>query len=354
MMPIAPLPPTGTAPPLGGSLDTAPPRFDPAEVARLAQQHWGLPGSLQPLTSERDQNHLLRGPQGAFVVKIANLAEGHGVQRMQNRALRHIAARDPDLPVPRVVATHRGGDDVILPDGHLMRVLTWLEGEMLHAAPQGRAQSAALARMLARLTRALEGFVDPAADHILQWDIKNAGQLVGLLGFIDDSAARALCADVLARFSAHVAPLLPALPWQVVHSDLNPHNVLVDPADAARVAGILDFGDMVHTPRVCDLAVAAAYRITADDPFGALVEFAAAYHAVNPLVAAELAVYPDLVAARMVTTISIASWRASRYPENAPYILRNFPSARAGLERLAALDRGAVARALHDACPIKE
>lgn len=345
---------TITAPPLGGSLDTLPPAFTADQVAVLAARHWGLTGTLSPLTSERDLNHRLSGPQGAYVVKIANLAEGHGIQRMQNRALRHIAAQDAGLPVPRVVAAIDGADDVILPDGHLMRVLTWLEGVPLHAAPQSPAQSVALAQMLARLTRALSGFSDAGADHILQWDIKNAAQLVALLDDIADPVARDLCADVLRRFTATVAPHLPDLRWQVVHSDLNPHNVLVDPADPDRVSGILDFGDMVHTPLVCDLAVAAAYRIDRDDPLGSLTRFAAAYHAVNPLTRDELGVYFDLVAARMVTTIAIASWRAAKYPENAPYILRNFPSARAGLQSLAALDRATVAAALTAACPTKE
>lgn len=345
---------TTTTPPLGGSLDSLPPAFPDAVIADLVQRHWGLSGSLSPLTSERDQNHHLRGAGGQFVVKIANLAEGHAVQRMQNRALRHIEGRDAALPVPRVMATLAGADDVILPDGHLMRVLSWLDGVPLHAAAQSPAQSVALARMLARLTRALEGFDDPAAGHMLQWDIKNAAQLSVLLGDIPDDLARALCADVLERFRLNVAPRLDDLRWQVVHSDLNPHNVLVDPADPQRVAGILDFGDMVRTPLVCDLAVAAAYRIDRDDPVGSLVGFAAAYHAVNPLTALERAVYFDLVAARMVTTISIASWRAARYPENAPYILRNFPSARAGLQALAALDPVDVAGALRQACPVKE
>lgn len=344
---------TGTEP-LGGSLDTLPPAYATGDVAALARRHWGLSGTLSPLTSERDQNHHLHGPQGQFVVKIANLAEGHAVQRMQNRALRHIAERDATLPVPRAVATQDGADDVILPDGHLMRVLSWLDGVPLHAARQSRSQSVALAQMLARLTRALDGFSDPAADHILQWDIKNAGQLTALLGYIPDAQAQRLCADVLQRFAVHVAPVLPELRWQVVHSDLNPHNVLVDSADPDRVAGILDFGDMVRTPLVCDLAVAAAYRIDHDDPSGALVAFAAAYHKVNPLTVAEVAVFPDLVAARMVTTISIASWRAAKYPENAAYILRNFPSARAGLSALAALDPAAVGDALRLACPTKE
>ena len=50
-----------------------------------------------------------------------------------------------------------------------------------------------------------------------------------------------------------------------------------------------------------------------------------------PLLAEEAALLPGLTALRMVTTMAIASHRAARWPENSPYILRNLPSARAGL-----------------------
>jgi Ser/Thr protein kinase RdoA (MazF antagonist) len=83
------------------------------------------------------------------------------------------------------------------------------------------------------------------------------------------------------------------------------------------------------------------------------VTFAAAYQGVLPLTVAERAALFDLTAARMVTTVAIASWRAARHPENAAYILRNFPSAQAGLTAFATLDRATVAQALHEALPLE-
>jgi Ser/Thr protein kinase RdoA (MazF antagonist) len=84
-----------------------------------------------------------------------------------------------------------------------------------------------------------------------------------------------------------------------------------------------------------------------------LVGFTAAYHRVLPLTALELSLVPDLTATRMLTTICITSWRAVRYPENSAYILRNYPSARAGLLALAALPRADVLSALTAACPME-
>ena len=348
--------PPGMADPLGPLLDTAPPALDPGQVAGLLARHWGLAGQLDPLTSERDLNHRLTTANGRFVVKIANAAEPHALTRFQNRALRHAGAGDAALPIPRVCPARDGADDVVLDGGNLMRVLTWVDGGPLAArpAPPGaptRRQGRALAALGARLLRALRGLDDPAADHVLQWDIRHAAGLRPLLPDVADADLRAQCAAVLDRFEARVAPVLPGLPWQVIHGDLNPHNILADPGDPARVTGILDFGDMVRTPRVCDLAVAAAYRIDPAAPLDSLADFAAAWHATDPLTGAERAVLFDLVAARMVTTVAITARRAARYPANASYILRNLPSARAGLSAFAALDPARVAEALAAACP---
>lgn len=338
--------------PLGSVLTASPPALRGAEVAAQVAAHWGLYGDFTPLTSERDLNFRLVVGGAGYVVKIANRAEPADQTRFQNRALRHIAQRDPALPVPRIVATRGGADDVVLPSGHLMRVITWLDGTPLHQSRRGTAQREALARGLARLTMALQDFDDPAADHQLLWDIRHAGRLRPLLPLVPDDGLRATCAAVLDRFDA-LAPKLAGFRRQVVHCDLNPHNLLVAPDDPDRLAGIIDFGDMVRTPVICDLAVACAYQIDPAEPLAALTEFASAYHRVNPLTRDECAALFDLTAARMVTTVAITGWRAAQYPENRDYILRNLPSARAGLTALAAVPRDQAQEALAAACPVE-
>lgn len=322
---------------LGPLLDSPPPVMDVADVAALLLRHWDLTGALSPLTSERDLNHRLDAPHGRFVVKIGNRAEDPAVTRMQTRALRHAAAADPSLPIPRVVATGQGADDIRLPGGEVMRVLTWLDGAPLAGLPYSPAQTVGVARLGAGLTRALRGFTDPAADHILQWDIRHALRLRPLLPHVADLRLRGLCSCTLDAFEARVIPALPHLPWQVIHGDLNPHNLLGDPSAPDQVTGILDFGDMVRTPRLCDAAIAAAYQIDADRAEESLAAFSEAWAEIDPFTDQEATLLPLMVASRMVTTLAITAFRAARYPENAAYILRNAPSATVGLAALAPL-----------------
>ncbi|THD83444.1 aminotransferase [Aliigemmobacter aestuarii] len=327
-------------PDLAGPLLTSPPPAHPVdEVLALARAHFGLTGQARRLTSERDLNLFLDGPEGRFVVKVTNAAEPAEATDFQTRALRHIASRDPALPVPRVVPALDGCAAVPLPGGHLLRVLSWVEGLPMHQATPSDGLRASLGGMAARLTRALEGFAHPAAAHVLQWDIKQAAGLRPMLPAIADPDLRALATDWIDRFDSAIAPRLPDLPWQVVHADLNPHNVLMDPDDPASVAGVLDFGDMVETPRICDLAVAASYHCDPAAPVLSLAGVIRAWHRILPMTPGEQALILDLAAIRMVTTITLASWRAARYPDNAAYILRNLPASSAGLQALSALPR---------------
>lgn len=322
------------ASPLGASLSCPPPVFPPELAATTALAHYGLEGALTPLTSERDVNYLLRAAQGSFVLKLANPAEDAEVTRFQTEALLHLEGGG--LPVPRVIRSLTGASEVALPQG-IFRVLTYLEGEMMHRAAPSAALRADMGRMTALLARGLAGFAHPAAGHVLQWDIQRASALRPLLADLPGDLHDAGTA-VLRRFDDQAAPALPALRAQVLHNDLNPHNILVS-GDHLRVTGILDFGDMVQTPLVCDLAVAASYQVEAADPVTSLTQFCAAYHATLPLRAKEAALILQLVETRWLTTLCIAHHRAARYPDNAGYILRNVPRARAGILAFAGLDR---------------
>lgn len=327
--------------PLGEVLSSAPPSLSDDAALQLAQRHFGLTGALKRLTSERDLNMRISTPGRAYVLKLANPAETAEVTDFQTKALLHLEGSN--LPVPQVIRTTTGATEVVTPHG-ILRLLTYLEGTPQHLTASTPAQARAMAVMAARLTKGLAGFAHPAADYVLQWDIKQASALRPMLPAVPEDM-QALAGAALARFEA-LAPELPSLRWQVVHNDLNPHNVLVSPDNPDEIAGVLDFGDMVRTPLICDAAIAASYCVDAARALDSVLNFARAYHAVLPLTRPEVRLFPDLVATRMLTTLTIASARAKAYPDNAAYILRNVATARAGLAALAAMPRGDMLNAL--------
>jgi len=325
------------------ALQTPAPTFTEQQATELLREHYGIEAGLQPLLSERDQNFLASAADGdRYVLKFANASESAAITDFQNQGLLHIARVDPDFPVPRVIPTRSG--DLLFEvestggDAHRVRLLSFLEGVPLQHADGVRSVARQTGECLARLGRALRDFEHPASDYALLWDIRNAASLEQLLPYIDDVDLRSLCELRLARFRDVVAPHLGTLRSQVIYNDMNPSNVLVDRNDVNRVAGVIDFGDMIHSQLVNDVAVASAYfcRI-GEDPFEEVLELLEAYTGVLPLTEDEIAVLPDLILTRHLTTVMITHWRASLYPHNAEYILRNEGRARKMLYQVVGL-----------------
>jgi hydroxylysine kinase len=335
-----------TQDPAGSLLSLPPPRLSVPALESLVARHWGETGTLTPLTSERDQNHRLDTGSASFTLKLANPAEPAVLTDFQTLALIHVATTCPDLPVPRVIPARDGRTVIPTPDGAL-RLFSWLPGTPLAHLPRSRDLAAAIGTALGRLDADLARFQHPAADHHLLWDIRNAADLAPLLPALPNDLRPRIQAG-LDRFRGRTAPRLARLPRQVIHGDFNPHNLLADPADPCCLTGILDFGDMTLSHRVCDLAVAASYLVDPVDPTALVLPLTRAYHAANPLTAAEIMLLPDLITARLATTLVISAWRAARYPDNAAYILRNAPASRAGLDALT--DPETLADQLVDAC----
>ena len=94
---------------LTGVLTADPPRFDEADVARIARETFGFDGEVERrFESERDQNFLLRGRDGeARIFKISNAGERPDVLDMEVGAALHALRVDPSLPVAAPFPTER-------------------------------------------------------------------------------------------------------------------------------------------------------------------------------------------------------------------------------------------------------
>ena len=131
-----------------------------------------------------------------------------------------------------------------------------------------------------------------------------------------------------------MAPRLARLRAQVIHGDANDNNLLVDGAVGTRITGLIDFGDAIHSATIGELAVAGAYAILDQPaPIDVAGRIAAAYHRVYPLQSEELDLLFDLIAMRLVTSVTLSASRRERVKDNAYLNISETP-AWAMLERL--------------------
>ncbi|MEE2980149.1 MAG: phosphotransferase, partial [Pseudomonadota bacterium] len=153
-------------------LDSDVPDFSEEDAARVARALYGIEGEFKRIYSERDQNFRIRAADGAaYVLKFANSDEDPGVLDMQHQALAHVEARDPALPVPRVIRTNDGAlsssaDDA---DGktHIVRLLSYMPGIDLDEVALTPKVLRAMGATTARLDKALRSFFHPSGNHVL-------------------------------------------------------------------------------------------------------------------------------------------------------------------------------------------
>lgn len=137
------------------------------------------------------------------------------------------------------------------------------------------------------------------------------------------------------------------LPWQVIHNDANDYNLL---AENGQISGLLDFGDALYNPRICELAIAIAYAILdKDDPLTAAALITEGYHAANPLTEDEIAVLWDLIGARLAVSVTMSTHRAVAEPENEYHQISAAPAWKT-LAQLAEIDPDFAYFTLRRAC----
>lgn len=336
-------------------LTSPPPALSPDHVARIIEQLYGLSGKLSPLDSERDQNFRLREASGAsWVVKIANAAEDRQALDFQAALLRHTAERDPSLPLPHLLPTRDGeaigrcASESGTP--HFVRIVGWLPGKPFAQASHSAAMLGSLGDMLGRLTRALQSFGHPGAHRDFDWDLAQAGNSRSRLNFITDPQQREIVTYFLDRFDTIVAPRLRHCRAQVIHGDANDYNLLVKADGGEQIAGLIDFGDAIHSSLINEIGVAAAYAIMeAEAPIDDAAHIVAAFHQANPLQPEEIDLVYDLIALRLVISVTMSASRRDRIKDN-EYLNISEAPAWTLLQRLRSIDPVFAAAILRHAC----
>ncbi|MFV2052704.1 aminotransferase class III-fold pyridoxal phosphate-dependent enzyme [Aliiroseovarius sp. YM-037] len=293
----------------------------------LLKSHWGIAASLHQLNGEYDLNFMVKCDDGKrFILKVMRDGCARDLIDMQIAALAFVAENDPALPVPRVVQSIDGEAIVSLQDEGGANRLCWLQ-TCLEGVTYARfkPKSAKLIRdlgeKLGRLDVALRGFKHAALSRDFKWNLVGADWITSKLDLIDEPTRRELLADILAAF-ADIKPELTRLPAVAIHNDVNDHNILahISHSTTANVTGLIDFGDMCAAPRICELAIAAAYVVLDHEtPEAALSDLVAGYHAAAPLTAEEVDLIWPLLRMRLAVSVVNSTEMAKENPGD-PYV----------------------------------
>jgi Ser/Thr protein kinase RdoA (MazF antagonist) len=343
------------------NMTTAVEETPPAEVESLVLGRYGISARCTRISCERDELFHVFSVDGAqYILRMSNPADDHATIDMQIQALAWLAEHAPHIPVPHLIASLKGETSFAAQEGDNPRRIIWmtsfLDGLALPKSASSDAQLRNIGISLAELGVALRGFNHPGAYRVLAWDIQQAAACREMLPSstqTDDDKPWDLVRAGFDHFDEAVYHQLLKLRSQVVHADFNPHNILMDGVRHDDVSGILDFGDMVSTQLINDIAIAASYHTDGEHPLSKVAEMLGAYHRVLPLLVEEVDLLYDLIITRLCTAIAITEFRARLYPANRIYILKNTGVAWDGLRRLAQVSRADAQSILREACNLE-
>ncbi len=292
------------------------PSLSISEAETLARDTFDFEGRATPLPSYQDQNFRIQTLGGLRVVlKISNAEVSTAILDCQSEMMRTLT--EAGLPVPSVI-----GQTTIQSAGqtHHIRLLSWLEGTPLALAnPITPEMERACGTLLGRMDTALTDFQHEGAESYLEWDLAHAETTItehmeGL-----SAEDRLLIENVLDLYRHFVTPVWKDLPLAVIHNDANDYNIMVGSAlnDPSSVSGLLDFGNVMHTARVCNAAICGASLAPHHaDPMDALCEVVRSYHRECPLSEKELEVFFALACTRLAVSVCMSAARYRLEPEN--------------------------------------
>lgn len=318
----------------------------PADARALAARHWGLEGEARELPSERDRVFEIAAPGGdRAVLKVSNALERADTLDLQAALIGALADHGTDVRLPAARATRDGETRVrveLADRAHFVRLLEHVPGIPLAAVdPVTPALRHAVGALVGGIARAVENAGLQGSDREMVWDLRGAPELVARhLDRIAEPDGRALVEGAVERARTRIGPRAAELAEALIYNDANPANVHVTrptPTAAARIVGLVDFGDAIRSWVVADLAVACAYLgFGTRDPVGAFCDVVRGYVGTRPLPEVEADLVYDLARLRLALSITIASVRAAQEPDNDYLRVSRTPA----LETLARLAEG--------------
>ena len=303
----------------------------PAEAQQIALELYSVTVRASELVSYCDRNFLLENKEGdRSILKIAHADEEQASLELQNQMMRHLELHGEKSIFPTVMVSTNGRDieTVTARDGksHLVRRLSYLPGTQLalikdHSPDLLRS----LGEMLGRMDRALTSFDHVDASSPYSWDLKHVeSMLTDELEHIVGSADRSQVEHFLELYRKSSAGKMDSLRQSFIHNDASIHNVLVASArsttggvDQWRVSGLVDFGDLVYSQTINNLAICLAYvMMDKSDPLEAAVHVVRGYANHFPLTPEELDHLFLLACMRLCLSATMATVQKLATPEN--------------------------------------
>lgn len=292
------------------------------QIQQLLKTIFGITGNIKSLPGEIDLNYYVVDERNnKYILKIAGSEEKRENLELQNAFMNHFANKNSGLLISCVVNSVSGEAISQLDDNGIkrfVRLLTWIDGrQFAQANPHTPLLLERLGELCGNLCLALADFDHPAAHRFMKWDPQQT-EWINPHRSKFSGTRKELVDYFYSLFENNALPRLNKLRKSVNYNDANDYNVLVsfDSKDPV-VPGVIDFGDLVFTQTVNELAIVLAYAImNKPNPMEAACHVIRGFNSKFKLTECELAVLFTLIAARLIISVTCSELNRIENPTN--------------------------------------
>lgn len=317
--------------------------MSPEDAVEIAKMLFGLINivDVKEFVSYDDRNFYIKSaPPGdedgtaavprEFILKVNNAvdSENEAEIRAQNSMMMHLHACGIRCPVPLPDVEGQYVSSTVLKSlggnaqRHAVRLITFLPGTLWDNIPQSEETLQVIGKFVGQVTAAMEAFHNLAAEaRSHTWDLARVLDVAELTKHFEAAERREVVDGVLAKFKSVVLPRADKLRKAVIHGDINEQNLLLDP-EGPEVTGLLDFGDILCSWQINEIAINMAYgMLKKEQPIVAASHLLAGYATERTVSEVEWEVLPTLVACRLAQSITLGNYSAIQDPSNKEYLL---------------------------------
>jgi len=326
-----------------------------SEINRLLEDRYHISGDVKPLDGDVDYNFKIKTHDNTYLLKICRLGTKEDVVQFQVELLNYLKTKDFCFDVPSVLQAKDGSYYFLYDFGEgkmFVRMHSWVFGHMLgDVNPRTKELFLSWGETCGRLSLSLAGFDHKYAHRFERWNPTESLHSKNFLSYIDEDK-QALANYFWDLFDEVVTPVKDTLRSSVNYSDAHEHNLLIT-NNYKKITGVIDFGDAVFGPTICELAIACAYAgMYQEDPIESMSYVVAGYHSQYPLEEKEIEVLFALICGRLMITVANAANSKHKEPENL-YLQISVKPAWDLLEKLADIDSSFIHYYFRSACDLE-
>ena len=176
-----------------------------------------------------------------------------------------------------------------------------------------------LGSFMAKIDNKLLTYPGLISHRTLEWDMKNALQIKNDINRTMKGAERKIVNHFVTLYENQVIPNSAKLRQSLIHNDGNDYNLFTGVSDDGRqyISGIIDFGDMVKTYVIAELAITAAYAMLYEkEPLITASLLIKGYHAFLPLTELEIKILFSMICMRLCVIVVNSALAKVKEPDN--------------------------------------